>query len=287
MTKHRGMTFRKFVIAVGEELIKRYFEKVNKPLQAQMLFNDNTLDQFLNTVSEEERLTILEDFEVVNDIADKGMGCIERAKRKDNISTPSESRERTAMRLFLDYPNTFQLAHDYYLCFTREIDVVYCQFPPESKADFSNPQIDVLQNEIAAYYQLQNKGSHCSVRPHFEDNKHYILIERGDYIKSDMEWKDNETKSNPIFYRPGKEDVIVYNPANKVLGIKLSGKDVEAKQNYIELFGKHILGQSQLPDSVYTILLISLEPFRTGDFDYSGNTIVKEIKLIKLEGTIL
>ncbi|MDI6733018.1 MAG: hypothetical protein QME51_02505 [Planctomycetota bacterium] len=36
MPRHRGMTFRKFVTAVGEELMRRFFDKLDAPLPAEM-----------------------------------------------------------------------------------------------------------------------------------------------------------------------------------------------------------------------------------------------------------
>lgn len=284
MPKHRGMTFRKFVTAVGEELIKRYFEKINKPLPAQMVFSDSTLGQFLTTISEELRLTVNEDFQTVNDIGERGMNYIERAKEEDNIPTPeNEPRERTAMRLFLDYPNTFQKAYDRYLCLTIGATLTHYQLPGNN-ADFSPQQVETFKNNIANYYQSCNKGADCSIRVYQENDCYYILVARGDYIKSDLKWEDGTIK--PIFYRPGKEDILLYNPKNKVLGIRTAGKSNEPKQKYIEYFCKNIIKVATVDESVYTKSLISLEPFRNKTFNYNESETIKEIKLLELDGII-
>lgn len=284
MTKHRGMTFRKFVAAVGEELIKRYFEKINKPLPAQMAFNDNAIGQFLDATGEELKLTVNEDFQTVNDIAERGMNYIERAREEDNITIPeNEPRERTAMRLFLDYPDTFQKAYDRYLCLTIGATLTHCQLP-ENNADFSSQQVEAFKNSIADYYRDSNKGVDCSVRIHQENDCYYLLIARGDYVKSDMKWEDGTIK--PIFYRPGKEDILVYNPKNKVLGMRTAGKSNEPKQKYIEQFCKNILKVESVDKSVYTKSLISLKPFQNKTFNYTESETMKEIKLLELDGII-
>ncbi len=282
-----GQPFRKFLYAVDEALIKDYFKSINKPISDSPGFWDDNVKTFLENLPEPERLGILEDFEIINEVAKK-MDCIVRATQATGIPVlPAVPNERNAMGLFVHYPDTFRMARDYYLCFTLEADVTYCQMPPESNANFDPAKINNLKTEIAAHFQFLHKGPNCSVRHYFEENKHYILVERGDYIKTDMEWKDGENKTKPIFYRPGKEDVLVYNPDNKVLGIRLSGKGADTKKKYVELFGTHILGQAQLPDSVHKTALVSLEPFSTGKFSYKGNAVIREIKLIGLEGAIL
>lgn len=282
-----GQPFRKFLLAVDVDLTKKYFESINKPIPAGSGFWDEDVKAFLKGLTESERLTILEDFEIINEVA-KNMNCVVRAANAAGLPILSDKpNELNTMGFFVHYPDTFRMARDYYLCFTLEADVTYCQIPPGSNANFDTTKIDNLKTEIAAHFQFLNKGPNCSVRHYFEENKHYILVERGDYIKTDMEWKDGENKTKPIFYRPGKEDVLVYNPNSNVLGIRLSGKGPDTKKKYVELFGKHILGQAQLPDSVYKTALISLEPFSNGRFNYNGNAVIKEIKLIGLEGTIL
>jgi hypothetical protein len=295
MTKHRGMTFRKFVTAVGEELIKRYFDKINKPLPAEIVFSDNTVSQFLDTTGEELKLTVNEDFQTVNDIAERGMNYIERSREEDNIPPrltepkgggqvpENEPRERTAMRLFLDYSDTFQKAYDRYLCLTIGATLTHCQLP-ENNADFSPQQVEAFKNSITNYYQSCNKGADCSVRIHQENDCYYFLIARGDYVKSDMKWEDGTIK--PIFYRPGKEDILVYNPKNKVLGIRTAGKSNDPKIKYIEQFCKNILKVESVDESVYTKSLISLNPFQNKTFNYNETKTMKGIKLLELDGII-
>jgi len=281
MPKHRGMTFAKFIKAVNEELIRRFLDGAGHPLPADLVFSDTTVEQFLNNLPEEIYLKIDETWKTINDIADRGMNYIERAKEETGVTTPgNEPRERTATRLYLDCRSTFDIAHDRFLYLTLGAEIT-CYKMPDNNADFSQNQIELMKNEIMAYYTAENKGDGCVITHYVEDGKNYLLIKRGDFMKTDTQWLNQQTQ--PIFYRPGKEDVLVYDPNDKILGVKYSGKGPEPKRKYVELFGKHIL-KTTLPEEVYTTSLISLKPFQNETFDYNGNAVISEIKLIGIEG---
>lgn len=280
MPRHRGMTFRKFIAAVAGESINRYFIKIGHPLPDNMIFSEEApLQKFMDTLPEEIRSGVLEDFQTINDITERGMSYIEKAVAQDGIQIyPDDTREQAAMRLFLDHQTTFQKSYDRYLCLTIGATIRPYKLNG-TNADFSPQQLEIFKNNVADYYQKCMKGGGCSVRSYNEDNCHYIVVARGDYMKSDMKWENGTTK--PIFYRPGKEDILIYDPVNKILRMKTAGKGDDPKKKYIELFGNHILKTVQ-PASVYTQLMISLEPLKNKAF-YDGNDDIK-IKLLELAG---
>ena len=282
MPRHRGITFRKFIAAVAGESISHYFTKIGRPLPADMIFSEEApLQKFMGTLPEEIRSGILDDFQTINDITERGMAYIEKAVGQDGVQIyPDDPREQVAMRLFLDHPATFQKAYDRYLCLT--IGATIRPYKLEgANPDFSPQQLEIFKNNVAGYFTKCMKGGGCAVRTYNEDNCHYIVVARGDYMKSDMKWENGTTK--PIFYRPGKEDILVYDPIKKILRIKTAGKGDGPKMKYIELFGRHVLKAEQQA-SVYTLSLISLEPLKNEAF-YNGNDNIK-IKLLELTGSM-
>lgn len=283
MPRQAGMKFKKFVTMVGDELIRRFFDNREAPLPASMQITDTALQQFLNNLPEEKHKEIDQVWESINEITEKGIGYMETAKEDDGVSTADDIPcEQMAMVLFLDYPETFRAARDRFICLTLAADVTGYPLPAK-KAYFTQTQIKALEQEISNYYKLKNKGDDCVIKHYPEDGKDYLLIERSDYMKSDIKWENRQIKA--FYYRPGREDVIVYD--GKTLGIRYcsQGKGDIAKHKYVELFGKHIL-KTTLPLEVYTTSLISLEPFRNGAFNFKGNNVVKRIKLKEIKGII-
>ena len=102
MVKHRGFTLQKFLTAVGEPLIRAYLQDRDTPLPDGIPVTTELFQQFLDTLPDEDRQAVLEDFQCIDDVAEQGGDHLEEAKQRYGIETPAdEPRGRTAMTLYL------------------------------------------------------------------------------------------------------------------------------------------------------------------------------------------
>jgi len=278
MVKHRGFTREKFINVVGEDLVKGYFSKRDIKVPSGSPLDYEHVQQLLDKLDENTEKLIDEEFRCINDVAEKGQDYMEIAKAEFEIETPDdEPRERTAMRLFLnENPDVFQMAYDYYLYRTGSADLSHHQFP-DGKADFSQHRQNQFTNRIEEHFRKQAKGRDCKIRHRVDGYNHIIFVARGDFIKTQQEWEKGILKNR--YFRPAKEDILVFNPKNHVLSVKIRSRNWDDKVEYIKAFGNHILGKDEIEDDILEKSLVSLVPIQNGSFNYEGNEHIKWVKL--------
>ena len=98
MAQHRGFTRKKFVEAVGHEHMRDYLSSRVQMNGGDVVLTDKVVDDILQAQDEIVRKTTDEDFHCINDVADKGMDYLDRARHEFEESFDHEwPRERVAM----------------------------------------------------------------------------------------------------------------------------------------------------------------------------------------------
>ena len=159
MPQHRGLTRKKFVDAVGHELLQEYLDARIELPDISGELTDEIVDDLLNEQSTEVRTTIQEEFYCINDVADRGMDYLERACQNYDVPLdPDWPRERVAMCLFLERPAAFRTAYDWYLWRTAANSMSHHQFFDVTH-DFSGGTRDLFRDELDAWFSQAKKGS--------------------------------------------------------------------------------------------------------------------------------
>lgn len=282
MVKHRGFTEEKFITAVGEDLLSSYFSKIDVPVPSGIPLDSKHVESLLKGLNEDKRNNIEEDFRCMNDVAEKGQDYMERAKREFGITTPDEEpRERTAMRLFLDdNPEVFQMAYDYYLFRTIAANLSHHKFP-SGQADCGRKCLDRFRAMIVEHYQKQSRGEDCAVRHRADGDNHILFVARGDFVKTQLEWDEGRVHNH--YFRPAKEDILVFHTKNRVLSLKIASRNKDDRTEYIKAFGYHVLGKHAIENEVFEKSLVSLTPIQNGSFDYEGNEYIEWVKLVEVQ----
>lgn len=283
MVKHRGFTFEKFVNAVGEDLLRDYFSTKKISVPSGFPLDCEHVHTLLDELSNENvKSDIMEQLHCINDVAEKGQDYLEIAKSEFAIETPDdEPRERTAMRLFLnDNPDVFQVVYDLYSWRTEAADLSHHRFP-DGQANFGHDFLDQFRHRIEEHYGKQAKGRNCEIRHRVDGHNHIIFVARGDFLKTQQVWENGTLKNR--YFRPAKEDILVFNTNNRVLSVKIRSRDTDDKVEYIKAFGNHILGKDELPNEIFDNSLLSLVPIQNGSFNYDGNQHIKWVKLVEVQ----
>jgi hypothetical protein len=147
MARHRGFTRQKFVKAVGSDLLREYFtiRNLSPPKQA---LGEEHVTALLGGLQEDVRRDIEEEFHCINDVADRGMDCLERAYDHYGLGLDEEwPREQAAMFLFLRSPDAFQMAYDLYL-WRAVANTMSHHHLPEGDADFDDAKLTKLRESL-------------------------------------------------------------------------------------------------------------------------------------------
>jgi hypothetical protein len=86
-------------------------------------------------------------------------------------------------------------------------------------------------------------------------------------------------------FRPAKEDILRFTPDNAVLSVKLASRSNTQRHHYIQAFGKHILGLDEVPEEAFENTTVSVEPIRSGHFDYCqwGKGLIEWVQLAEVD----
>lgn len=284
MVKHRGFTLQKFLTAVGEQLFQDYLRDRGALLpDGASVVGEAPFQQFLDGLDDQDRQAILEDFQCINDVAEHGKEHLEEAKRLYGIETSAdEPREQTAMRLFLrDRDGAFAYAYESYRYKILASRLQHFQLPNQ-QPEFATEKVERFRYDIQRFYQDQSKGAGCLVKHRQEGEKHVLLLLRGDHITTESVWKEGAPTTD--FFRKAKEEVLIYNPQNAVLSLKVVGRNEPAKRKYVEAFCQCFLGMDQMDNAIFSIQTVSLAPIQMGRFNYNGNG---QIQWVRLAGVAL
>ncbi|MFH2146316.1 MAG: hypothetical protein ABII75_09880 [Candidatus Omnitrophota bacterium] len=295
MAKHRKASFKieKFIVAAKDVLLKQYFEERKISVPDKFEFKrGKEFDDFWEGISEVRRKKFEEELHLVDDIAESTRDYIQDAITDFNITTEKddagndENGETLALRIFLHKDkNAFQQVYDKYSCMTYLKSVSKCKFK-SGKVDLSDKSIEAFVEEIKNYYGTDGKGKHCKVRKYDEDDRFFMLIARGEYIKTGRVFDENGDiiiESS----RPVEEDFVYLNKKTLVFRLQVGGqgrKD-KPKAKYLEAFGKQVLGLKEINDDTVDHNIVDLTPIKEQKFSYEGNDRIEKIKLTHVNET--
>ncbi len=152
MPQHRGLTRRKFVDAVGAELMQEYLEgRIDVPPDFEG-FDEEGVSTLLDAQSPEIRKNVEEEFYCINDVADRGMDYLERACSDYSITfDPDWPKERVAMDLFIHAPSAFRAAYDWYLWRPAANSMSHYQFI-DANPQFNDSTRELFQSELDQWF---------------------------------------------------------------------------------------------------------------------------------------
>lgn len=281
MAKHRSFKFDKFIKMVDEELLRAYFLKRELTIPADMKLDSEKIEKLLDSIKDAKtRSDIEEELHCINDTADRARGYVERAKNEYHIQvTEDETSETTAMRVFLHSEEAFSLAFDFYLYVVYSEKLSHHKFG-QCKCDFTKDKVEQFKAAVERHFKDSGKSENCNIRERVDEDKHIILIARGDFMKSHLVFEEGKVRIRS--FRPAKEDMLVFDKRNSVLSINTSGWNDIDKKTYIEIFGNAILGLDKIDEKTIEGTLVILDPIKNGSFNYSGKGDVESVHLTEV-----
>lgn len=283
MAQHRGFTRKKLIEAVGQEHMRRYFVEHMQVSPTNGEFTEEAVASMIESQDAFLQKSIDEELACINDVAEKGMDYLDRACKEFGLGYDDEwPRERVSMNLFLENPSAFRTAYDWYLYRTSSNSLSHHQFTGVT-ATVNSATLESLRSSIEGWYAGQAKGKLCQVRHHKDDDADVLIIAHGDYPQSQTVWDEGAVKT--AIYRPAKEDILRFTPDNAVLSVKLAGRSNLQRHHYIEAFGKQILGLDEVPLEAFENTTVSVEPIRSGGFDYCewGKGAIEWVQLVQVD----
>lgn len=290
---HRKTTFRieKFLEMANDAMLKKYFEdrKVSVPDNFEFK-RGKELDDFLSKIPEVRKRSFEEELHLVDDIAEKTRDYVHEVIAEYKIPVEKdkngddENGETLALRIFLhDNKDAFQEVYDKYSCNTYLKSVSKCKFKT-GKVDLSDKNVDAFVEEVKSYYGTDGKGKHCKVRKYDEDDRFFMLIARGEYIKTGRVF-DEDGEIIIASSRPVEEDFIYLNKKTLVFRLQIGGpgKKDKPKSKYLEAFGKNVMGIKEINDKTVDNNIVDLAPIKNQTFSYEGNEQIEKIKLTHVD----
>jgi hypothetical protein len=298
-TRHRGFTRKKFLDAVGPDLLLRFLGvhcNLHASIEdvasksghvhseiAEYFLDEEKVDRLLDQGGAELQSQIHEDLQCINDVSDKAMDYLVAACAKHEVSlTDGWPNERLAMLLFLDFPTAFRMAYDLYTWRASSNTMAHHQFK-QSRVDIDDDAIARFKASVEAFFQGQGKGNDCKIRHYEDEGDRLILIARGDHIQALSVWEGGDERTT--FPRPVREDLLRFNPHKCILSIKAFGRSRAEPAHYVEAWETHVLRRSQA--ELFTHSVVSLDPIRSGKFRYDGNDEIEWVRLVDLRFVLM
>jgi hypothetical protein len=233
----------------------------------------------LDSIEEELKIRILEDFTHINDICEKYMNILIKALNYYDIEFgEDEKREELAMRIFLHHKIAYEHAYDFYCLFNSTSKMSHHKI---SAGDFAiTPErIKTFEEKISEFYYNLAKGRQCNVRYYDEIDQTVIVVVHGSYNRSLVVWEGQETKT--VFFRPANEDILQFNKNISVLSIKAPYQ--RDKDNYIKAFTESIIEDESQAEREDRDATYTLTPLQDGSFSFAGNETIDSITLLSVK----
>lgn len=278
MPRHRGLNLTRFIFNVPFVLFQEYFTQVtaeSEPAPA-MFSNAKAMEVWLNASDNSEASgVVLEEWGRIFDICVNGGVHLFRAYEHARLACDQERTvEELAMRLFLNDRDAFEYAWSYYLLHASQARVSQYRFP----AGDLTPQPDQVKSMelfLAGMFAQQKKGSACRVRANKDAAGVIILVSRGAYMRTVMQWQGTRVVFRT--FRPAVEDVMTYEPATERLNVRPGfNRD---RSLYVHAIARFLAEDDKLADRALADRVFSLETIRNGEFSYKGNNVIRRVAL--------
>ena len=282
MPRHRGLTLKKLVTAIGAGLMERYFkEKVpdDVKLPYRIIMDLPAVEEFMaDPRNAEAKGWVQQDLRKINDICDKGKNLLVKAHKHFEIEWKEGcTPESMAMRLFLDHKEAFDYAYTWYCYFRASAKMSHHHMAGDFEV--TKEKLNAFHTEVKDWFKGLAKGTECVVTHYNEEGEAVCLIKHGSYVRTVAYWK--EDKIEITSFRPANEDILFYHKETEVLSIKASlAKD---REQYIRSFSGCIMGDESLAEGEDRDTIYTLKPLQDGSFNWGGNEDVKKVLLTEIK----
>jgi hypothetical protein len=279
MARHRTLNLAKLVHAIPGDIMERYFERLpaqQRP-QAWAYWNGDQLDDYLRDKADPQvAAEIREDLSCINDIAETGPATLVRTYNKFGLSVDQDRpMEQLAMVLFLDHPEAFEFAWSRHLLYAGSSRLNIYSIPPDS-VNITPKNIESFRRAASDWFSQNGKGKNCIVRTYEDNGETVMVVRHGSYLRMTPFWNDQQ-EYDTLGYRPGLQDVVVFDPSQGLLQISATVK--KDSDQYLLLFATYLAGNPQLAKEAQREADFSLSPLQQGLFRYEGNAVITGIEL--------
>lgn len=282
MGKHRSLSIDKFIESVPWDNVQRYFAKLAPKADPNpwVFLNPDALRDFLgDPENSDAEGVIMEHFRRINDICWRDGALLVSVARERNIDFNQELPDLTfALKLYLDHADAFEFAWSMYL--RVALPAALCEY--RFDAGPLNPtqeQITIFESNLRGWFSNMKKGHQCLVACFQEADGLLIRITRGARLKTIARWRGLDTEIES--FRPASEDVLWYDPGESRLSVKASQK--RDRDQYIHGIAEIFAERPELADVAIKEPVYSLEPFRADEFDYRGDGMLTNLRLVEVD----
>ena len=194
---------------------------------------------------------------LINEMAtDEGMDAlIDAARQSGRVldAGPKATPADVAVEVWLRWPELLDQKHAETLI-TRPRSFEYFlgrRGEPRTVPPDDPDKRTALEALLDDWFSANRRGRGSRVFRFDRDDRVWFLVRHGLPVK--REGTLNNRKSDSVFYRPEKHDVVVFDAKRDELGINAAGK--KEKKLYCELFGDHLFGERDYfpSDKKYTL----------------------------------
>jgi hypothetical protein len=280
--KHRGLTLDKLIKLVQWDDVQRYLARLAPEAEGDdwAFINADALRAFLDTPENSDAAgIIMEHFYRINDICWRDGALLVQVARQYHVEYDQDLPDLTfALRLYLDHPDAFEFAWSMYLRIALNAGPCEYRFP----AGVLSPtpvEVALLESNLRGWFSNMKKGGQCLVACFPEGDGLLIRITRGARIKTIARWRGFLTEIDS--FRPASEDVVWYDPDESRLSVKASLR--RDREQYVRAIADIFAGRPELAELAIKEAVFSLTPFQTGEFDYRGDGILSNLRLIEVD----
>ena len=281
MPRHRGLNLKRFTFNVPFDLFQQYFKQVtvegdpNTPMFPDVKAMEAWLDASENR---EASGVVLEEWGRIFDICVHAGAHLFRAYERSKLPCDQDRPiEELAMRLFLEDQDAFEYAWSYYLLHASQARVSQYRFPAGELAPHPD-QVHAMERFLSGMFEQQKKGAPCHVRVNNDESGVIILVSRGAYMRTVMQWQGTRVVFRT--FRPAVEDVMTYEPDAERLNVRPGfNRD---RPLYVHAIARFLAEDDTLADQALSDRVFSLERIQNGQFSYKGNDVIRRVALLEV-----
>ena len=234
-------------------------------------FDYDTLADILMTPDDHVPSDLVEVLHLVNEMStSEAMDELLREADVEGIvidSRPDPTPTDVAIQVYFQNPRLLESKHSEQLL-TRARTFQYFQAKDNENTDLAPPSEDViraLETDLDNWFVEHNRGRGSRVFHYVREDGMWFLVRHGEPCKREGSMLDGEPGC--VYYRPGKHDVLIYQPTTGEIGINAGTKS--EVNLYKRMFGLHLFGNEEFfpGDGKYT-----LKPLRDSGADIRQNS---------------
>jgi hypothetical protein len=190
---------------------------------------------------------------------------------------PVETPEDVATYFCLHHRSLLQMVHNERAC-GRVRSFVFFR-TDKTAPTFTLPSLEVLQpleEELGTWYAQRGRGQGSRILACRRRDGYWFLVRHGDTFRRDDCWVTGQ-----VYYRPAKDDLLVYDA--KLGELRINARTVLERLRYRQLFGKYLFGDENFfPGTEKYTLQPLLEDGRRA-LDVSGIDGLEWVRLSRLD----